>query len=69
MITTIHGEMDETVPDPQTGVKLEKRTGVVNTVGEHTEWVEYWQLVHRSAHVTLKQGLTLNSEQGSFSNG
>lgn len=50
IITTIHGPMEES--------SLEKRTGVVDDDNEHTEWVEYWldgELVHRSAHVTLKK--------------
>jgi hypothetical protein len=54
MIQTIYGEQDESV--------LEKREGVVDTDNEHTTWVEYWQggeLVHRSVHVTLKQGQEL----------
>lgn len=37
---------------------LEKRTGSVDNENEYTTWVEYWlmdELVHRSAHVTLKQ--------------
>jgi hypothetical protein len=50
VITTIHGDMDENL--------LEKKTGVVDNDNEHTTWVEYWldgELVHRSAHVTLKK--------------
>jgi cation transport regulator ChaC len=37
---------------------LEKREGTVNTENELTTWTEYWlegELVHRSAHVTLKK--------------
>ncbi len=37
---------------------LEKREGTVDNDNEHTTWVEYWldgELVHRSAHVTLKK--------------
>jgi hypothetical protein len=52
-ITTIHGEMDDSV--------LEKRTGINDTDTDSTEWVEYWyegQLVHRSVHVHLKEGNT-----------
>jgi len=40
---------------------LEKREGVVDNDNENTTWVEYWlegELVHRSAHVTLKKPLT-----------
>ena len=50
MIPTIYGEMDETT--------LEKREGVIDDDNERTTWVEYWrgeELVHRSAHVTLKK--------------
>jgi hypothetical protein len=48
MITT-KGDMDESL--------LEKREGFVDNENECTTWVEYWldgELVHRSAHVTLK---------------
>jgi hypothetical protein len=37
---------------------LEKREGTVDNDNEQTTWVEYWlegELVHRSAHVTLKK--------------
>jgi hypothetical protein len=37
---------------------LEKKEGVVDDENEYTTWVEYWlndELVHRSAHVTLKK--------------
>jgi hypothetical protein len=37
---------------------LEKREGTVDNDNEFTTWVEYWlesELVHRSAHVTLKK--------------
>jgi hypothetical protein len=61
MITTIHGEMDEST--------LRKVEGLVDNDNEHTTWVEYYQgdeLVHRSAHVTLKQGLGIESAIGQF---
>jgi hypothetical protein len=38
--------------------QLEKREGTVDNDNELTSWVEYWldgELVHRSAHVTLKK--------------
>lgn len=57
MITTIHGDMDEAA--------LEKREGLVENDHERTYWVEYWQLVHRSAHVTLKEGVSMEPELGS----
>jgi len=50
LITTTKGLMDPAL--------LEKRTGGFENVNESTTWVEYWldgELVHRSAHVTLKR--------------
>lgn len=50
LVTTTKGEMDDSL--------LEKREGVVDNENEYTTWVEYWlegELVHRSAHVTLKK--------------
>jgi len=50
MITTTHGDMDEAF--------LTKTEGVMDNENEHTTWVEYHllnELVHRSAHVTLKR--------------
>ena len=50
MITTTKGDMDESL--------LEKREGSLDNDNESTTWVEYWlegELVHRSAHVTLKK--------------
>ena len=49
LITTTNGEMDESL--------LEKKEGSIDNDNEYTTWVEYWldgELVHRSAHVTLK---------------
>jgi hypothetical protein len=40
---------------------LEKREGLLDNDNERTTWVEYWlgeELIHRSAHVALKQSLT-----------
>jgi len=37
---------------------LTKKEGTVDNENEYTTWVEYWldgELVHRSAHVTLKK--------------
>jgi hypothetical protein len=56
MVFTTKGEMDESL--------LEKKEGVVDTDNEHTTWVEYWhngEMVHRSAHVTLKKALVLSA--------
>jgi hypothetical protein len=58
-INTIHGEMDENL--------LEKREGHIDNDVEYTTWVEYWynnELVHRSAHVTVKELPPLFGELG-----
>ena len=50
LVTTTKGEMDDSL--------LEKKEGVVDDENEYTTWGEYWldgELVHRSAHVTLKK--------------
>lgn len=50
IVTTTKGEMDDAL--------LERREGTVDNENELTTWVEYWldgELVHRSAHVTLKK--------------
>jgi len=50
IVTTTKGPMDDLL--------LEKREGTVDNDNELTTWVEYWmgeELVHRSAHVTLKK--------------
>jgi hypothetical protein len=50
IVTTTKGEMDDSL--------LEKREGTIDNDNELTTWVEYWldgELVHRSAHVTLKK--------------
>jgi len=50
LVTTTYGEMDDSL--------LEKREGTFEDDNELTTWVEYWkgeELVHRSAHVTLKK--------------
>ena len=60
-VTTTKGEMDESL--------LEKKEGFVDNDNEYTTWVEYWlagELVHRSAHVTLKKSVTLSAEAASF---
>lgn len=52
LVFTTKGEMDEAL--------LEKKEGVVDNEHEHTVWIEYWHegdLVHRSAHVTLKKNV------------
>ena len=50
LVNTTKGEMDDSL--------LVKREGTVDNDNELTTWVEYWldgELVHRSAHVTLKK--------------
>ena len=62
LVNTTKGEMDDAL--------LEKREGVVDNENELTTWVEYWlegELVHRSAHVTLKKMPTFaGGEAASF---
>jgi hypothetical protein len=48
---------------------LEKREGDIDNENETTTWTEYWlegELVHRSAHVTLKKMPSLGGETGTF---
>lgn len=62
IVTTTKGDMDASF--------LEKREGSVDDENEYTTWVEYWlegELVHRSAHVTLKKALPIGGEVGTFS--
>jgi hypothetical protein len=57
LITTTKGDMDDSL--------LEKREGTVDNETELTTWVEYWldgELVHRSAHVTLKISPSIGGE-------
>jgi len=61
LITTTKGDMDESL--------LEKREGSLDNNNETTTWVEYWldgELVHRSAHVALKQAPIIAVEAASF---
>jgi hypothetical protein len=54
LIYTTRGELEEST--------LRKVEGHVDNDHEHTTWVEYYlgdELVHRSVHVTLKEGVTL----------
>lgn len=53
IVNTTYGEMDDSL--------LERKDGTFEDDNELTTWVEYWkdgELVHRSAHVTLKKPLT-----------
>jgi len=50
---------------------LIKSEGVVDNENEFTTWVEYRlpgqdRIIHRSAHVTLKKGITLKASIGEF---
>jgi len=50
LVTTTKGDMDDSM--------LSKQEGVIDNEDEYTTWTEYWlnnELVHRSAHVTLKK--------------
>jgi hypothetical protein len=52
LVNTIHGKMDDSL--------LVKKEGSIDNDNEFTTWVEYWlddELVHRSAHITLKTSL------------
>ena len=61
LVNTTKGEMDESL--------LEKREGSLDNDNETTTWVEYWldgELVHRSAHVSLKTSPPLFAEAASL---
>jgi hypothetical protein len=61
IVTTIYGEMDESL--------LQKRTRVKDNENEHTIETEYWLggvLVHKSAHVHLKKNLFADSKVSGF---
>lgn len=61
LVTTTKGEMDDSL--------LEKREGTIDNDNELTTWVEYWlegEMVHRSAHVTLKKMPSVGGEAASF---
>jgi hypothetical protein len=50
IVTTTKGEMDDSL--------LVKKEGSIDDENEYTTWIEYYlddELVHRSAHVTLKK--------------
>jgi hypothetical protein len=61
MIDTTKGPMPESA--------LDKREGVFENDNERTPWVEYWldgELVHRTATVNLKRGISIELIQGAF---
>ena len=61
IVTTTKGDMDDSL--------LKKREGSVDNDIEMTTWVEYWldgEIVHRSAHVTLKKPVNFGGETAAF---
>ena len=61
IISTTHGDMDESL--------LEKKTGNVDNENEYTTWTEYYlngELVHRSVHVTLKKNVSIEGIAAGF---
>ena len=61
LVTTTKGEMDDSL--------LVKQEGSLDNDNETTTWVEYWldgELVHRSAHVQLKQAPPIAAEAASL---
>jgi hypothetical protein len=61
IVTTTKGDMDDSL--------LVKQEGIVDNENELTTWVEYWldgELVHRSAHVTLKKMPSIGGETASI---
>ena len=61
IVTTTKGDMDDSL--------LVKQEGIVDNENELTAWVEYWldgELVHRSAHVTLKKMPSIGGETASI---
>lgn len=60
-ISTTKGPMDPAL--------LRREAGEIDNDNEHIEWVEYWagdEMVHRSAHVTLKKGILMEPVGGSI---
>ena len=61
LVHTTKGDMDESL--------LEKKTGFIDNENEYTEWIEFYyqgELVHRSAHVTLKKMPSMFGKEGQF---
>ena len=62
IVTTTKGDVDDSL--------LVKQEGVIDNDDEYTTWVEYWldnEMVHRSAHVTLKKAPSFaGAETASF---
>ena len=54
LVTTIYGDMDETL--------LENKTGIDVIPEGDAHWNEYWlkgELVHRSVHLIMKTGVDI----------
>lgn len=61
LVSTIYGDKDDST--------LERRDFVVDNENEYTKATEYWlagELVHRSAHVTIKNWPTAQAVAGAF---
>ena len=61
LITTTKGLMDEAL--------LVKKTGEIDNEDARTTWTEYrldGELVHRSAHVTLKKNVSMDPQIAGF---
>ena len=61
IVTTTKGDMDDSL--------LVKQEGSLDNDIETTTWTEYWlegELVHRSAHVTLKKMPTFAGGEAAF---
>ena len=61
MITTTHGDMDEST--------LRKVEGGFEDDNEQTSWVEYYlgdEMVPRSVHINLKRGLGVEAAIGAI---
>lgn len=61
IVNTIHGEMDDSI--------LECKVGIGTVPEGETRWTEYWfegQLVHRSVHLFIKEGVYLNGESAAL---
>ncbi len=61
IVTTTKGDMDSDL--------LEKKEGTIDNEREFTQWVEYWldgEMIHRSVHVQLKEGVLIFPEAAKF---
>ncbi len=61
IVTTTKGDMDSDL--------LEKKEGTIDNETEFTQWIEYWldgEMIHRSVHVQLKEGVQIFPEAAKF---